>query len=158
MRQRGLSCRDLVSLACPQYTQSTMLLSEDESGEKRCLHASMAVDPPIFALLAAAVPVLRALQVNKSNAKSVARPVEEQNSTIKVAVIGAGAGTVPSSLVARHKDVQVVAIDIDAGVSTKNFRVHARLGNFMACDWLSVKPPFCHRHLVCKLPREDKRA
>jgi hypothetical protein len=113
-----------------------MLLSEDESGERKCMHASMVKDPPVFALLASAVPILRELQDKTCTATSMTG--EAHKSTIEVAVIGAGAGTVPSALVARHKDVQVVAVDIDAGVSARSFCVrHPRLVMFMACNFLT---------------------
>jgi hypothetical protein len=91
-----------------------MLLNEDETGVRRHTHTNMALDPPIFAVLATAVPFLHAL---RCDAKTVTLPEEMHSSTIQVAVIGAGAGTVPSSLVARYKDTQVVAVDIDAGAS-----------------------------------------
>lgn len=70
-------------------------------------------DPAIFQCLAASVPALLGLRCD----------LGQLPSNLSVAVIGAGAGTVPAVLAHVHANVTVHAVDIDAGANSASIIV-----------------------------------
>ena len=63
-------------------------------------------NPPVFQLLAAAMPMLTSVKA--------ARGLPE-DARLRVAVIGAGAGTLPAALATVHPQAHVDAVDVDPG-------------------------------------------
>ena len=113
-------CSDVVDLSSPGFTQSTLLMRCGPDGAMRPLHTQLPNDPPVFAVLAASVDVLRALRRDQaalgyaySERARIERPAPQQQ--LRVLVLGAGACAVPAALVAQHPDVAVDAVDIDGG-------------------------------------------
>lgn len=103
----GRSCRDLVHKDSPHFTLSKIQLTPEQEGCSAPVPAfsQLPSEPAVFQALAAAAPLCRQLRSRLSTTAACRR----------VAVIGAGAGAVPSVLAHQSSDTTVEAVDISAG-------------------------------------------
>ena len=104
----ALCCRDVVHKCTPCFTQSGIIL-KDTNGKGRQVVHHLLPDPPVFQFLAAAVPLLLHLPGECD---------EDIQQRLNIAVIGAGAGTLPAVLAHVHSQATVDAVDVDDGVSS----------------------------------------
>jgi hypothetical protein len=129
-------CRDVVLASSPSHTQSCMSLGQNKDGSLLPDHSKLPSSTPVFQMLAACVPGLWwlrderhafHLERQKKETPKLKRPKHERKfvssfsdnsplhcvGPLKIAVIGAGACSVPAHLVHGNDDVFVHAVDID---------------------------------------------
>lgn len=128
-------CRDVVLASSPTHTQSCVLLNPGPGGEYTPVHSQLPSSTPVFQMLAACVPGLWWLRDEKhpvsferrKNAEKPKKPKHARKfdsaladdsplycvGPMNIAVIGAGACSVPAHLVQNNDDVVVHAVDID---------------------------------------------
>ena len=129
--------RDVVLASCPSHTQSCVYLSQGPE-DARCtpVHSELPSSTPVFQMLAACVPGLRRLRDEKHPAciermraaAKLEKPNHEHKSAsalsdnfplhcagpMTIAVVGAGACSVPAHLAHNNDNVLIHAVDIDA--------------------------------------------
>lgn len=118
--------RDVVLNSCLGHTQSCVTLTPGPNGELQADHSQLPDSTPVFQMLAACVAGLQGLrdlrhpnapklqtQRSSQNQQASLDSTARQVGTINVAVIGAGACSVPAHLTHGNDNVFVQAVDID---------------------------------------------
>lgn len=119
-------CRDVVLDSCLGHTQSCVTLTPGPNGQLQADHSQLPDSTPVFQILAECVAGLQGLRdLRHPNARKLQAQRSSQNQqlsldstarqvgAINVAVIGAGACSVPAHLTHGNDNVFVHAVDID---------------------------------------------
>ena len=127
-------CRDVVLNSCPGHTQSCVTLKQAENGELGLDHSQLPRSTPVFQMLAACIPGLQGLrqqhhpntlELQAPTHKDLQRSERQSHSdesslhqvgvkvNMNIAVIGAGACSIPAHLTHGSDDVVVHAVDVD---------------------------------------------